>query len=168
MKYLKKFNESNIDSICEKYNIVNYTINSDGSIDVDGDVEIIGESLTLLPLNFNKVSGNFNCSINDLISLKGCPKYIDGNFYCYCNQLTTFEYFPISIGQDGDFVFSNNPVFCFRNYIENQFDKIEIFNEFRILKDNTVYIDRLSSYCKMNGYSEPDTTYLKKIGYIIK
>ena len=40
MKYLKSFNESkqeSIDFICRKYNIKNYTINEDGSIDLDGN-----------------------------------------------------------------------------------------------------------------------------------
>lgn len=39
MKYLKRYNESlnesEIHQICEKYYIKNYTINEDGTIDVD-------------------------------------------------------------------------------------------------------------------------------------
>ena len=43
MKYLKKFNESveDIDSICKKYGIKNYTINVDGTVDVDGNVDLV-------------------------------------------------------------------------------------------------------------------------------
>ena len=40
MKYLKlfeNFDQTKIDKICKKYGIENYTINPDGSIDVDGD-----------------------------------------------------------------------------------------------------------------------------------
>jgi hypothetical protein len=52
MKYLKKFNESleDIDSICKKYGIKNYTINSDGTVDVDGDVNLLLKNLSKLPL----------------------------------------------------------------------------------------------------------------------
>ncbi len=42
MKYLKLFESfEDIDKICKKYSIKNYTINTDGSIDVDGDMLII-------------------------------------------------------------------------------------------------------------------------------
>jgi len=48
MKYLKLFESySDIKSICEKYGIVNYSINSDGSIDVDGVVNLYNEYLTV-------------------------------------------------------------------------------------------------------------------------
>ena len=48
MKYLKLFEDWNtfeeyIDSICSKYGITNYTINSDGSIDVDGEISFLHE-----------------------------------------------------------------------------------------------------------------------------
>lgn len=31
---------NNIDKLCKKYNIKNYNINEDGSIDVDGNVDL--------------------------------------------------------------------------------------------------------------------------------
>ena len=41
MKYLILFESfEDIDEICRKYNIINYTINSDGTIDVDGNVDL--------------------------------------------------------------------------------------------------------------------------------
>ncbi|MCK9477662.1 MAG: hypothetical protein M0R46_17230 [Candidatus Muirbacterium halophilum] len=101
MKYLKKFNEninrSEIDAICGKYNITNYTINDDGSIDVDGNVDLSHEKLKVLPLKFRKVSGNFECSFNKLTSLKGSPQTVGGYFYCRDNQLTSLEGAPQSI-----------------------------------------------------------------------
>lgn len=57
--------------ICKIFNINNYHINSDMSIDVDGDVDISSSRLSFLPLRFNKVNGNFNCSGNYLTSLDG-------------------------------------------------------------------------------------------------
>ena len=89
MKHLKRFDESieSIDSICRRYGIENYTINPDGSIDVDGNVDLSMKKLTKLPLKFNKVSGFFNCSSSQLITLEGCPKEVGGSFYCEYNKL---------------------------------------------------------------------------------
>ncbi|MCK9475619.1 MAG: hypothetical protein M0R46_06865 [Candidatus Muirbacterium halophilum] len=110
MKYLKKFNEninsSKIEAICKKYNITNYTINDDGSIDVDGDVDLYSKKLKALPLKFRKVNGNFRCSYNQLTSLMGCPQSIGGNFKCNDNQLTTLEGAPQRVG--GEFDCSDN------------------------------------------------------------
>ena len=39
----------NIHKICEVYYITNYTINPDGTIDVDGDVDLSWRGLTKLP-----------------------------------------------------------------------------------------------------------------------
>ena len=75
MKYLKLFeNFEDIHEICKICGIENYTINPDGSIDVDGNVNLYEMELTKLPLKFNNVSGYFNCSWNDLTTLEGCPK----------------------------------------------------------------------------------------------
>jgi hypothetical protein len=87
-----------ISLICEKYKITNYTINSDGSIDVNGDVDLAGFDLTELPLTFNKVNGYFNCSYNKLTTLEGCPKWIGGWFSCHDNQLTSLEFSPDYVG----------------------------------------------------------------------
>ena len=57
-------------STCEKYRIKNYTINDDGSIDVNGNVYLDGQKLTELPLNFNKVMGSLYCPYNKLKTLK--------------------------------------------------------------------------------------------------
>ncbi|MCK9476331.1 MAG: hypothetical protein M0R46_10445 [Candidatus Muirbacterium halophilum] len=110
MKYLKKFNEninsSEIEAICEKYNIKNYIINDDGTIDVDGDVYLYNKKLKVLPLKFRKVSGNFHCSDNQLTSLEGAPKSVGNYFYCKCNKLTSLEGGPQIVG--GYFSCNNN------------------------------------------------------------
>ena len=87
-----------ISLICEKYNITNYTINPDGSIDVNGNVDLSFEKLTELPLTFNKVTGSFNCSGNKLTSLKGGPKWVGYYFSCYNNDLTSLEFSPDYVG----------------------------------------------------------------------
>ncbi|MCK9472061.1 MAG: hypothetical protein M0Q88_09960, partial [Bacilli bacterium] len=101
-KYIRTFNESTktseIEAICNEYNIENYIINEDGSIDVDGDVDLYNKNLKALPLNFRKVSGNFKCSFNKLISLKGSPQSIGEDFHCSYNNLTSLEGSPKNIG----------------------------------------------------------------------
>ena len=87
-----------IHDICKRYNIKNYTVNDDGSIDVNGDVNLSGFYLTELPLTFNKVSGYFNCGMNKLTSLKGSPRWIGGYFDCDCNRLTSLEFSPDYVG----------------------------------------------------------------------
>ena len=97
--FKKFFDNRKIDSICDKYNIENYTINQDGSIDVDGDVYIGYRKLTTkLPLKFGRVSGDFNCQNNQLTTLEGCPNSVGGYFDCQDNQLTTLEGCPESVG----------------------------------------------------------------------
>ena len=83
-----------IEQICEKYQIKNYTINDDGTIDVDGYVHLSFNDLTELPLTFNKVTGYFGCGYNKLTTLKGSPRWVGGFFTCQYNQLTSLEFGP--------------------------------------------------------------------------
>ena len=95
-----------IEEICLKYNIGNYTINSDGSIDVNQGVYLDYYELTSLPLKFNKVNGNFDCSKTGLTTLKGSPKEVGGVFYCFGNKLTSLKGGPEHVG---------NSFYCYDN-----------------------------------------------------
>jgi hypothetical protein len=77
-----------------------FSINDDGTIDIDGNVEFskVMNFLTELPLKFNKVSGDFDCSRLSLITLKGCPIEVGGAFDCSYNQLNSLVYLPRKIG----------------------------------------------------------------------
>ena len=86
------------EEICRKYKIKNYTINPDGSIDVNDDVYLREKGLTELPLIFNKVSGYFNCGYNKLTTLKGSPRWVGGYFDCSFNELTSLEFSPDYVG----------------------------------------------------------------------
>jgi len=106
-----------IDSICTKYGIDNYTINSDGTVDVDNDVNLSSKKLTKLPLKFGKVSGNFYCNDNKLETLEGCPHSVGGNFNCQSNILTTLKGCPKSV--TGYFSFYKNYIkdlYCFPEF----------------------------------------------------
>jgi len=89
-----------IADICKKYGIENYTINSDGTIDVDGNVYLYDSELSELPLKFGKVSGYFDCAFNKLTTLEGCPQSVGGTFNCNCNKLTTLEGCPQILGDN--------------------------------------------------------------------
>jgi hypothetical protein len=114
MKYLKLFESfKDIDSICKKFGIYNYTINEDGTIDViasrffRGDVDLSNKGLTELPLKFRNVTGYFYCYDNKLTSLEGSPQSVGGRFDCGDNnQLTSLEGGPREVG--GNFYCGNN------------------------------------------------------------
>lgn len=80
------------------YDIHNYTINEDLTVDVNDSLNLSSKLYYLdssgfrrpighLPIRFKNVYGNFNISGNELKSLEGCPEYIDGSFYCHINNL---------------------------------------------------------------------------------
>ena len=138
--------EQEIHTICEKYSINNYSINSDGSIDVNGNVNLSEKKLKNIPLKFNKVSGYFNCSYNNLTSLKGSPKEIGSFFTCYDNNLNDLKYAPNRIGSWFDCSINNlknlknsptstNLFFCEGNPLEslegynNNYDKLSCDNK---------------------------------------
>jgi len=84
----------------DSFEIKNYTINDDLTIDVNGNVNLVDRSLTYFPsfIKFNEVSGSFYCYNNQLTSLKGCPITVGGSFYCSSNQLTSLEGCPTIVG----------------------------------------------------------------------
>lgn len=85
---------------------VKHTIHEDGSISVDGDVNLYRSGLTEIPFNFRHVSGNFYCNYNQLTSLKGSPTNVEGFFNCAENKLTSLEGSPTNVG--GDFTCRDN------------------------------------------------------------
>lgn len=100
IRLFEDFNKvGEIHTLCIKYNIFNYTINDDYSIDVNDDVDLSNSKLDYLPLTFGYVSGHFDCRTNRLTSLKGCPKEVGKSFYCSNNKLVNLEYCPEKIGR---------------------------------------------------------------------
>ena len=101
MKYLKLFEgyqtESEVAEICKKYGIKNWTLNSDGLVDVDGSVYLSYNVLTKIPLKFGEVTGDFKCDSNRLTSLEGAPHTVS-HFFCNNNILDSLEFAPKSVG----------------------------------------------------------------------
>jgi hypothetical protein len=170
MRYLKIYEKfDDIHKICKKYGIKNYTINEDGSIDVNDDVDLRNEGLTKIPLMFGNISGSFNCgynqltslggcpvsvggvfscSENQLASLEGCPTSVGGSFYCSSNQLTSLEGCPKSIR--GSITLRDNPVYEIWNLFMDK-DKIELFNDYDIIRGEDIIISRLNYFLKEIG-----------------
>ena len=88
--------KSDIEAWCEEMKIRNYTINSNGEIDVKGDVDLRSRDFEELPYKFGRVNNMFSLSMClNLTSLKNCPNYVGGNFSCsYCPQLDSLEGCP--------------------------------------------------------------------------
>lgn len=76
--------------------VSNYTINPDLTIDAK-NVIITYKGITEFPefIQFKKIEGNFFCYHNDLISLRGCPEFVGGKFDCSYNYLKSLEGGPI-------------------------------------------------------------------------
>jgi hypothetical protein len=168
--------ESKIGKICQKYGIKNWSINSDGLVDVDNDVFLYNKELTKFPLKFGKVTGYFTCHHNQLTTLKGCPYEVGGYFDCRVNKLTSLEFCPRRVG--GEFWCARNNIrefsgpkyigdgfFCHTNPIENIWniinpvdnrwdeDLMEFFEDCSIIHDDgqSVAIDRLNFFLEEIG-----------------
>ena len=66
---------------------------------IEGNVDLSNLSLTeLFDLSDVEVTGNFNCSSNDLTSLAGSPETVGGWVDCSYNRLTSLVGCPKTIG----------------------------------------------------------------------
>ena len=176
--FIKESNED-IDSICKKFDIKNYTINEDSTIDVDGNVYLRNKGLTKIPLKFGKVSGYFDCSFNKLISLSGAPLSVGRGFYCFNNQLKSLSGISgrisggiycrnnqlrdvkgVKDGWLGEFSVVGNPVHeIFKLFPKDKWDEvIEILNEYEVIRDdgNLVILQRLEQVFLEIGLEVPE------------
>jgi hypothetical protein len=158
MKYLKLFEnfKEDIDSICKKWGIINYTINEDGTIDVSGSVYLDYKELIKLPLKFRNVTGHFYCQANQLTSLEGCPQSVGGHFFCSYNQLKTLEGCPQSVV--GHFYCSGNP--CTRIYDEwidtdRRDELMDMMKDYDFLRGNTINWYLLEAFFNDAGLRVP-------------
>ena len=191
IKLFENFDTKSIEEICKNFNIGNYTINDDGTIDIDGNISI--NVLHNLPLKFGKVTGYFSCSsnvltslegspgyvggnfdigFNKLTSLKGCPKYVGGDFECVKNMLTSLEGCPEYVG--GDFDIRLNNIKDLRNcptYIGGKFrtgsDSLSIIYD--ILKSNLECVNNFYDFHILDNLEdEKPTLNLKRLNRFIE
>ncbi len=83
---------------CERYDINKYTIQDDGSVDVNGDVTLHSIKLKKIPFQFGVVSGSFKVNDNKLKSLVGSPNMVGGTFDCSENKLSNLVGGPKEVG----------------------------------------------------------------------
>jgi len=178
MKYLKIFenyqSESEVAKICEKYRISNWSI-VDGLVNVDGGVYLSSYELTELPLKFGTIIGGFNCAVNNLTSLEGCPIRVGYSFDCGNNNLTSLVGCPKSVGNNfycscnniREFVgikYIGNKLICHGNPIWNIWkiispnyewdeDQMDLFEDLSIIQDDgeAVAIERLNFFLEEIG-----------------
>ena len=197
MKHLKSYKifeniqtDEEIHELCRKYEIKNYTINEDKSIDVDGDVFLVDYGLTKLPLKFRHVKGDFDCVSNNLTTLEGAPETVDGSFNCINNNLTTLEGAPRRVNSNfscpwnknlmslegisptihGDFSCSGTPVFYFwDNFLNKDKSLIDSFvEEWDVIHGDTVIIEVLEAWMEDNNINTKiDIEKIKSLGYKI-
>ncbi len=147
MRYLKLFEnrDEEIHRICREYNIRNYSINSDGGVDVGDNVFLPFRKLKELPLQFGRVAGYFACCDNNLTTLKGSPKYVGAEFDFNKNTISDLEHFPEYI-RGGVYSLANPIWLIARHFIyrEDRHKVIELFNFSGVIQDgNRVILNRL-------------------------
>lgn len=101
---------------CKNYNISNYTINSDRSIDVNGDVNLSDHLFKKIPIKFNKVNGDFNCKNGKITTLKNSPKEVSGEFNVAYNRLLSLQHCPVIVGTN--FIFEENSLMDLKYFPE--------------------------------------------------
>lgn len=82
----------------ERRKIANYELIEDReygyTVNVGESVYLYSRKLKFIKVKFNIISGNFDCSDNNLISLYGAPSKVYGNFSCSYNYLRTLRNSP--------------------------------------------------------------------------
>ena len=88
--------KADIEAWCEEMGIDDYSINSQGEIDVEGGVNLSDENFKELPYKFGTINGYFVIDgCKNLISLKNCPNYVEGWFSCDdCSNLDSLANCP--------------------------------------------------------------------------
>lgn len=154
LKFLRNFKpttEYHIKKLCSDFNITQYSINPDGSIDINANT-IIHINLENFPIKIKSVRGDFSYN-TQVTSLKGCPERVEGKLICRFNKLTSFEGCPKFIG---------NGIFCEHNNISSFKGFPEVLNgvlsfmenpavEILNLNANREFIDLLNEYDVIRG-----------------
>ncbi|MEO6303928.1 MAG: hypothetical protein ABIP51_12230 [Bacteroidia bacterium] len=116
----------------------------DGLINVKGNVNLAYKRLIEIPFKFGTVTGNFDCSNNNLTSLKGCPTSVGGYFVCFNNKLTSLQGCPTSVGDD--FVCADNKL------ITLKYSPQKVGGDFYCMQDKKKFTEKdVRKYCDVKG-----------------
>jgi hypothetical protein len=122
-----------------------WELNPKGEVIVKGDVDMSYLNLSDIPYKFKYISGYFNCSNNQLTTLKNAPKEIGGGFNGDSNNLKNIKYLPKCIRYLKEDIYSNysfraNPLTTLEHIPKN-------------IKDGCIYFswsDEMYEYFKCN------------------
>ncbi len=135
-----------LDKVCKGR--LNWTLNSEGKVDVAGNVDISQRGLTEIPVKFGKVDSHFNCNSNNLTTLKNCPDYVGGMFQCSDNNLTSLDFYPNKLNSNF-WLFHlehNNLTDYFKNIKEEDFTHWEKLYWGDILDEYPFLVNILKNY----------------------
>ena len=127
----KSYKEKEINRLKSMFTLNPQTNRYDYDEDLDKDKLniLVSEDKDGFIINFGKITGYFDCSDLDLVSLKGAPTEVGRDFYCHSNRLTSLKGAPQKVGRS--FYCHNNQLtslkgapqkidrdfFCFSNQI---------------------------------------------------
>lgn len=102
---MQKFDEfaavhEKLKALCTQYQIRNYHITRNNKVNVEGSVWLGKMNLDEIPIPFGQINGDFDCSNNNLTSLKNCPFRVMGSLYVYNNSLTSLDGCAESVGMN--------------------------------------------------------------------
>jgi hypothetical protein len=148
-----------------KFDCSNDTLTSleNGPEEVNGYFDCSYNKLTSFKgLSLKKVRGDFYCDHNELTSLVGCADIIGGDLYCSNNKITDFRGVPEFF--EGNLYCVKNPIFeiysLFPNWQTNS-SCIKWINEFDVIQDNTIVLDRLEEVFHQLGKVVPQNITFK-------
>lgn len=130
-----------------------------GPIIVGGNFYSDNNKLTSLKGSPREVGGDFNCYNNKLNTLEGCPDKIGGALYFKNSDIYTFNFFPKEVG---DFDCIGSPIYTLWTLFEDK-DKIVLFNDYDIVENDILYLDRLNNFLKELDKPEVSKTTIKKL-----
>ena len=153
-----------IEAWLNEYYIENYELIEDEKygyiVNVNDNVGLFNKDLKSIHVKFHNVTGRFDCSFNQLISLEGCPemvkksfecnnnqlksleggpKIVNGFFNCSFNQLTSLKHTPEIVsgyfdGSDNQLISLDNNLISVNEYIDISNNKLTINEIIKLLK----------------------------------
>lgn len=84
----------NIEEVLNKYDVKNYTINKDGSVNLTGDVSFFNKGIDKIPFEIKSTTGIIDFSYNNLTSLEGCPEVAHSIFFAR-NKIKEIDCVPM-------------------------------------------------------------------------
>lgn len=75
----------NIKEVLDQYNVVDYTINNDGSVNLTKDITFFKKNLDKIPFKISIAPRVLDFSFNNITSLEGSPKECNVVFYAMNN-----------------------------------------------------------------------------------